>query len=213
VRTGLVAVGAAIAIVGAGVVLAVALPSGASRDDRTGLVDIDRLLPGDSLSSLVNGTASSQATVSFNWSATSSADVQWWVASFACSTPRTWCVQGEEPLHDWSGNTSGEWSIIGSAAEVYCIWVADASDQNLTFTGELKEVASAPEGLLPMLPLAWTVAGGTLLIGMGGVAAYLGLFLPSTVYAPSAEDGAWDGAVAEDPWEPVEPPARSRPPR
>jgi len=57
----------------------------------------------------------------------------------------------------------------------------------VNFSAEFTEHYRSSDLSLPPIPFAVTVAGGSILAGVGGVLLYLGLFLPSGVYAPYDE--------------------------
>ena len=67
--------------------------------------------------------------------------------------------------------------------------VDDPGDAGLNFTSEFVESYPAPAHHLPLVPFALVVSGGSFLVGIGGLAIYLGVFLPSNVYgAPPPEE-------------------------
>jgi hypothetical protein len=205
VRARLIAVGAAIAIIGAGVIAAVTLPH-ASPHDATGSVSAPQLHPGLPSWIPLNVTPADRGSVTFTWTSSQLANVEWY-AAVSCSTAQTWCVQGE-PLKSWHNQTSGEWSASGPVLAIYSVSVNDTANVPLNFSGQFHEEISETDALLPMLPLAISIAGGALLLGMGGVAAYLGIFLPSNVYSSSmGEEGLEpfseeDAAFVEEPQPP-----------
>jgi len=195
VRAGLVAVGAAIAIVGAGIVVAVGLPvSEASHESHSSASAIGTVSPGSWYTFTMNATAANQATESFSWSASGPVEVDWY-AVIPCPTPRTWCFEGGA-LQSWSDNTSGHWTDNGAASPIYCVRVNDTAGLTLNFTGDFEESAVDPPMHLPTLVLAWLVVGGSLLAGIGGIGVYLGLFLPTDVYR---RGGANDDELIDDP--------------
>jgi hypothetical protein len=202
VRAGLVAVGAAIAIVGAGIVLAVGLPVSQGTHESHASASATRTLsPGGWYRFAMNATPAEQATETFSWNASSPTEVLWYVAS--CSTNLTWCVEGS-PLKQWNG-TSGEWSNNGAASAVYCVWIDVPAGQPVNFTGNFEESAVEPPTHLPTLVLAWLVVGGCLLAGIGGIGVYLGLFLPTDVYGRRGgaeeefvDDPDDDGGIIDD---------------
>lgn len=203
-RAGLVAVGAAIAIVGAGIVVAVGLPvSLGSHETHASGSAAGTVTPGGWYHFALNATAASQASESFSWKASGPAEVQWY-AAFSCSTNLTWCVEGG-PLQEWQNDTSGQWSNNGSASAIYCVWVDAPAGHSVNFTGSFVESAMEPPTRLPTFVLAWLVVGGSLLAGIGGIGVYLGLFLPTDVYArggegdePIVDDPDDDGGIIDD---------------
>ena len=194
-RARLIAVGAAIAIIGAGVIIAVTLPNGSPQDTHDGLVSLPQIHPGLSSWVQLNVTPTDRGSVSFRWTSTQTAAVEWYATtSYYANSTWNWKIVGG-PLKSWANNTSGQWTITGVVDAVYTISIRDTSNHTLNFTTEFEEDISNSGALLPTLPMAVSVAGGALLVGMGGIAIYLGLFLPSGVYDP--DDGE-PGAEFED---------------
>lgn len=197
VRAGLVAVGAAIAIVGAGIVIAVGLPVETSgHTSHASASAFGTVVPGAWFAFSMNATPADEASESFAWSANGSVEVQWYAADpGAASGP---CSVPAPPLATWANTSRGEWNGTGAAPAIYCVWVHDTAGHPLNFTGQFHEEAVDPPLHLPTLLLAWLVIGGSLLAGIGGIAVYLGLFLPTDVYGgndeeyPVDEDGIID---------------------
>jgi hypothetical protein len=206
VRTGLLAVGAAMAIVGAGVVFAVTMPlvpAPASKTDRSW----DVSLTADSWQShdLVAASAGT-ASVTFNWNASKAADVDWYaIEPCSNSTPlvriagQSWCIQGQA-LDKWTNLSSGNWTARGPPSIGYCVLVDNSGAAPVSFTAEFQESYHASGKRLPLVPMVLVVAGGSLLAAIGGIAAYLGAFLPAGVYR---DDEMVDGPL--DPDEPDPP--------
>ena len=167
------------AIVGAGVVVAVTLPFAASAPTMTAHTWDSQVGPDTWRTYDVPADAAHSAAVRFTWNASRAAEVYWYAAG-PCASGTGWCLEGV--LANWSGTTSGNWTAIGVAATGYCILVDDSGSASMNFTGQFVESVSNPGHRLPMVPLAFGLGGGAILIGMGGVATYLGLFLPASVY-------------------------------
>ena len=180
------AVGAAMAIIGAGVVVAVSLPVGATTVSETDRSWVTFLGPGSwqphafAAVMVPRGTAS----FAFSWNASGSAEVDWYAAS-PCGNPLGWC-RGPW-IANWSA-TSGLWHGSGRPMSGYYVLVNNSGNATVTFTGEFVESYPDAEPHLGVAPLAWTMGGGGLLIGMGALAIYLGIFLPSGVYEGRPQD-------------------------
>jgi hypothetical protein len=190
VRTGLLAVGAAIAIVGAGVVAAVALPFGAAASSTTDRSFQSSVGPDTWKTYNIPAASAGDAAVRFDWNSTHATEVYWYAAG-PCVGSASWCLKGG-PLASWKGNTTGHWAGFGPPSTGYCVLVDDDNNVSVNFTGEFVESYPAPNHRLPMVPFALVLGGGTMLIGMGGLAMYLGVFLPSGVYRsePTGSDDA-----------------------
>jgi hypothetical protein len=208
-RPGLVAVGAAFAIVGAGVIASVLWTADAPTVERNGSVAANNIAPGNWTEFTLPATSSSSASLQLHWSATGSVDVSW-ILTFSCVSPLGWCPE-PTPAANWSSVRGGNWTHTGTAVALYVLYVQDATNVPINFTGTFVEkYRPAPLALSP-LPLAVVITGGSLLLGTGAVAVYLGIFLPSGIYSPI--DGISDellyGGLDDEPLEP--PPADERP--
>lgn len=200
-RTGLLAVGAAMAIVGAGVVVAVAMPFGPGTPSKTDRVWQSSVSADSWEKHELPAVPAGTAAIMFSWNTSRTAQVYWYAAG-PCVSTAGWCLDGG-PLAFWSDNTTGHWTDSGPPPSGYCIMVDDPSSAPVNFSGELVESYAGPSHRLPMVPLLLILGGGSLLAGIGGLAIYLGLFLPSGVYsAPEATprpDGGDDDAPPEPP--------------
>ncbi len=204
------------AIVGAGVVGAVSMPFGAMTDSRTDHTWQSSVAPDSHKKYDMPVAPAGTASVRFSWNSTRPAEV-WWFAAGPCSDPPSnasaWCLDGSA-IVNWTGSTSGHWTASGPPATGYCVLVDDDGSVSVNFTGEFVEAVPDPGHRLPMVPLALALSGGSMLVGIGALAVYLGVFLPSGVYRPkgprpSAEDSPEfdEGDAPLDPDGPSEPPA------
>lgn len=204
-RTGLLAVGAAMAIVGAGVVAAVALPLAPSGSSRSDYLWQPKIIPGHATQDDVPSPAAAQAHVTFSWNSSILTEVFWFAAG-PCDGGIGWCVTSA-PLKEWAGNTSGKWTASGRPPSAYCIMVEDPTSAQANFSAEVVETYTDSAHRMPLVPLLLIVGGGTLLVGIGGLAIYLGVFLPGGVYsAPEL------GNVPDDELEPIDDRPGVRPP-
>lgn len=205
-RPWLVAVGAAFALVGAGVIVVVLTPPDAPTVGKTGDIAIDGLAPSGWRLVAVPAVAASDASIAITWNATGPAAVSFYPTT-SCRSPAGWCVD-PSPLYSWFNNLSGTWSSSGAAVGLYAVYVQDTTNTSISFTATFsEEYHPALLTLLP-IPLAVVLAGGSLLIGTGAVGLYLGLFLPSGVFPqlgrPADSPEAWD--TYDDQGEVVGPP-------
>ena len=184
VRPGLVAVGVAFALVGAAVIVGILYPGDIPTVERSSSDKVANLTGSDWRSLAVPATASSPATLTFNWSASAPVNVTWYSAYPCTPAPHT-CVTSP-PLWTWIENVSGHWGATGTAGALYEFEVEAAGGPNasVNFSATFTEEYRAGQRTLPPLPFAVTMVGGSLLAGVGAVALYLGLFLPAEVYAP-----------------------------
>lgn len=216
-RPGLVAVGAAFAVVGAAVIIGMIYPSDASTGSRTSVAEVDGLAGGSWRPFALSATPSSSVTVTLSWYAstgnprtTARVNVSFYAAR-ACPPATEPCPVGPA-LKAWNVSTQGRWSASGASGSLYMLYVVvpDAANVSDNFTATFAEQYRTSSLPLPMVPFAITMAGGALLAGVGAVGVYLGLFLPSGVYDPPDIGGA-DGP---DPTAPDDrPPPREEPGR
>jgi hypothetical protein len=196
-RTGLVAVGAAIAIVGASVIVAVALPLNSPDLARISTAEKDGLAPQANWSDEFATVRGAEVSVTFSWVATGPAQVRWYETT-PCDGGTSYCIEGGA-LQSWSDNDSGRWATSGSPSAVYCVEVFVPENASpLNFSADFQESYHASALPLPELPMILTLTGGALLVGIGAIATYLGLFLPAGTYAepelgPMPEEDDDDG--------------------
>ncbi|MFY9717256.1 MAG: hypothetical protein WAK40_04910 [Thermoplasmata archaeon] len=203
-RTGLLAVGAAMVIVGAGVAIAVTMPFTSPGTSRTVQTWDSQVRAGTSKTYDVPASPSNSAAMQFDWNSTNATMVVWYVAG-PCPTTPGWCLEGA--IKSWTaGNTSGNWSGFGPAASGYCLFIHDSGSAPINFTGEFVESVPTPGHHLPMIPFAIVLSGGSILMGIGGLSIYLGLFLPSGTYGPRGPHSTEDTEAASEPPD-GEPPA------
>lgn len=181
-RPGLVAVGAAFALVGAGVIVAVLWAPDATPVTRSHGAVVDSLAPGDWRQFNVPATPSSSAQMSLQWTSSNVVVVDWYYL-FSCTNSSTgWCPPFQ-PIVSWFAVSSGNWSVSGNSASYYLLYVQDASNVSVNFSATFVEHYRPTPLTLEPMPLAVVLAGGSLLTGTGAVALYLGLFLPTGVYS------------------------------
>jgi hypothetical protein len=209
VRPGLVAVGAVFALVGAAVIVGLVYPGDNPTVERGASDRVADLPGGEWRSIVVTAVASSPASVMFNWTASGLVNVTWYAAYNCTPAPHTCIVL--PALQSWFASTSGHWAVSGTAYSVYEFEVVSSgSITSVTnFSATFTEQYRVSERSLPMIPFIVTMAGGSLLAGVGAVALYLGLFLPSGVYGPF-DAPPKDELGPIDPQDPPEPSAPNR---
>lgn len=173
-------VGAVIAIVGVGVLVAGATlsagPTG-TRSDNFGPIEIG---PSPStFNQTVTGVNQTSASVVLNWTATGDVNVSLYEA-VRCASAGGICPHGA-PLVSWTGST-GEWTRVGGVTFPWLLIVENARTSPVTLTGSALE--SWPATNSPQLDwgLLIIVVGAVILLVLGGTAVFLGLFLRGGVY-------------------------------
>ncbi len=211
-RTGLVAVGAAFSVIGAAIIVGILYPTNEPTIARSSSTDAQGMDNGSWGAFVLTGYSSHAATVAVNWSAVSgnprvpaALNVTLYAAHLC--PPQTTPCEVLPMLASWNGSV-GHWSSSGVAQSLYLVDVVanGAGNVSIRFSATLAEQSRATGPLLPTVPFAVTMIGGGLLLGVGSVAVYLGLFLPSGVYddlpeeLPAEDDGSGlDGSGADPP--------------
>ncbi len=179
-RPGLIAIGVAFALLGAGVLVAVLYNADAPSVERTGAVLIDGLPTGDWRYFTVPATAKPSADLGLTWSASAPIAVSWF-GTYSCRSSQGWCID-LVPTESWFDQASGRWGASTAADGVYVLYVQNTNNTSVNFSATFTEDYRPNTLTLLPIPLAVVLAGGSLLIGTGAVALYLGLFLPTGIY-------------------------------
>lgn len=178
-RTGLVIIGAALAALGAGLILTLFfLSAGPTSTTQISTQDPD-LPPGVTQSWVVAGPAAGSGSISLSWSASPAADVSLWPAT-TCSSPGGFCPTGV-PALNWSRVGSGSGSISTASGSTYLLVVENPGTTTVRFGGILS-VTYSPGTPVSEWSLGLIAAGGITLLTIGGIALFLGLYLPGGVY-------------------------------
>lgn len=180
-RTGLVGAGAVVAIVGAGLVVSLFFLPGPPTDTHT---------TSDSIADLgssprtwtITENAVDPGSMTLSWTSSGAATVQLWMGG-PCTVGSGTCPVGS-PITAWNGNDSGQWSMQGSIASVYLLSVTNYGSMPISFTGTLTETYQVPTASAAVPAWALIALGGLILLGIGGLAIFLGFFLATGVYRP-----------------------------
>ncbi|HYA56866.1 MAG TPA: hypothetical protein VEH57_00130 [Thermoplasmata archaeon] len=186
-RTGLIVVGIGVALIGAGVVSSVALLPTSERV-RQAWPSIEIVIgTNQSMARAFPVATAGGASEQFelDWASTKSVSVSVYPA-FACGAPLGACTNASTPsVVNWLLNSSGHWVAPGPLPEYYLVeaWNADPVAVNITY--KAVETYSAPWAPLPSWATFSILLGGVVLLGIGGIATFLGLFLRPSVYDPN----------------------------
>lgn len=187
VRTGLVAIGIVLLLLGAGSILTLFfLSSGPSSTTQIRPVD-PNLSPGAPESWVIPGAVGGSGSIALSWSASPAADVNLWPAT-TCSSPGGFCPTGA-PVLNWSRGLGGSGAVSTSSGSTYILIVDNPGSVPLRFTAVVS-ITYTPGTPVPAWSWALIAAGGIALLTIGGIALFLGLYLPSGVYRDP------DGATA-----------------
>jgi hypothetical protein len=176
------AVGSAFLIVGAAVIVGLLNPGYDPSVERSGSGEVPLLPAGDWRPLCFPATASGAAALSLSWSASSLVNVSLYAVSPPCPTAT---VSGP-PLWTWQDAIGGSKAATVPTASWYELVVTapGGSGPPVNFTASLNERYRIGTLTLPLVPFLLTMVGASMLAGMGAVALYLGLFLPSGVFSP-----------------------------
>ncbi len=203
VRTRLIAAGLAIGLVGGGLVAAVVLGLAGSSTAVTTSIS-EEIFSGVTDNWTLHLTPTSHGTLALTWTSSAPATVSLWRAGPCATAPGT-CATGPA-LAEWGRSGSGQWSTSGAIGGLYVLSASNAGNTTLTLNAAETETYTN-SGTTMSVAVVWLVLiGAALLLTVGGVAVFLGLFLTTGVYAerpPAPRDDfaadRWDGSEPEDP--------------
>jgi len=183
VRTGLVILGSVIAIIGAGLIVTLFFLSGGPTTTSHFSFDDPGLSPHTDLPEVFALSSSSHVTVGLSWSSSGPANVSLTPAA-PCTGSIGACPVGP-PVFNWTLNLSGKGSVTANATE-YILLVTNPGPGPIKFSAvvTVDYQAGAP---LPAWGWGLIAIGGLTLLVIGGIAVFLGLFLPGGVYGPPGE--------------------------
>lgn len=177
-RAWLVILGSVIALLGLGLLVTLFfLTGGPAMTDQVSLQN-QPINPHLNFSQVIH-VPSGASSVALTWSASGLTNV-----SFSAATPCQYgvgyCTNGPTVLA-WTMAASGKGSTSHVNSTVYLLEATNPSNGFLTFNATVTVTFQSP----PPLPTwSWGViaGGGVVLLAIGGIATFLGLFLPGGVY-------------------------------
>jgi hypothetical protein len=189
VRTGLVVVGAALAIVGAGLTLSAFFEPGSPSLTQVNPLSAPNLLPGEPRTMVVWLENTSSGTLSLSWVSSSTVNVSVYRAT-ACgfvtsNTHVRYCINGSA-LASWPSSSSGHWNISGTISFPLLLNVDNLGSKLANVSAVFDEVWASTSPPVPTWIFLSTLTGGVVCISLGGVAIFLGLFLRAGVYSDRA---------------------------
>ncbi len=211
-RRGLAFTGVAVALVGAGVLLvAFSLSSGTSGSivEQVGAASI---AGNTNYTHVIPSSPQKSADVIFAWSSTRSVQVYLYVAGGCPNDTLGYvCPNGPALQHWWSAGGTWKWS--GAVSEPWLLIVVNPNSTDAAVNGTLVESYPALTSFSNGVDLLVLLVGSVLLIGIGALALFLGLFLRGGVYAPRPDPvGSPDSAILDredlddEEWESGSPP-------
>lgn len=202
-RFGLVAIGLAFVLVGAGLLASFFLfNSTAPPGALTRTVTASEILPNQTQEWALDTVGTGQGTVTLSWGSNVPADVGFYQGSTCGSS---WCPQ-PPALVAWTANTSGAWHTSGSVPGAYVLTVTDHGGRSVEFNATLSETYPGNAFGFGSIDVVLVTVAAVLLLGTGAVGLFLGLFLPGGVYqTPRTPSRRFDyGDPDETPYESLE---------
>jgi hypothetical protein len=179
VRTGLVVIGAVIALLGAGLIVTLFFLSGGPTITNHTTFEDPGIAPYSNQSWAVPGPTPGSGSVTLSWTMSGLANISLWPAT-TCAKPMGSCPTGPAAL-SWTLADSGNGSVSPSDSSTYILQATNPANNTLRFSAVIS--ASYSSGS-PLSSWSWGLiaTGGIALLAIGGIALFLGLFLPGGVY-------------------------------
>ena len=180
-RKGLLIVGLGVAIVGATFIATlVSLPPPPSQISASTL-DFPYILTNSSKTSKITPADAPSATMYFSWVSDYSIAVSLYDA-VPCAPGNRSCTS-TPALVSWVENSSGDWNSSGRVDLPVYVVLTNNGSTPVTVSGTVVATYVPSTPYLPTWSLVALVTGAIVLLGIGAVAIFLGLFLPGGVYA------------------------------
>jgi hypothetical protein len=214
VRRGLAFTGVAVALVGVGVLLvAISLSSGTSGSIIEG-VSAPSIAGDTNYTHVIPSSPQKSASVVFAWSSTRSVQVYLYVAGACPNMTVGYVCPSGNALKQWWSDT-GTWTYVGAVSEPWLLLAVNPNATVASLNGTLVESFPAPSSFSGGFNLFVLLIGSVLLIGIGALSLFLGLFLRGGVYQPKPapvgppdagildhddfEDEDWESGAQSDP--------------
>jgi hypothetical protein len=196
VRTGLVAIGVALAVVGAGLSLSAFFEPGAPPLSGVNPVAAPNLQPGQPRTMIVWLHNTSSGSLGLTWVASSDVNVSLYLATnclfVGAGTRALYCPEGP-PLATWASNSSGHWNTSGTIRFPFLLNLQNPGPKTVNLTAVFDEVWASSSPKVPTWIFVSVLAGGVTCLTLGAIAIFLGLFLRSGVYSDPAPEDPVDG--------------------
>jgi hypothetical protein len=195
VRAGLFVAGAAVAIIGAGVLVAALTFATGPTVTQFDPVTVASLPGHSSYSPELDGVNQSSATTHVVWASSQSLLVTIYSA-VPCPQNKGVCPSSQA-MQSWWDN-SGSWSATGSLSFPLFLNITNPNATPVTFSGSLVETYTTSALSNPTWALFLPLIGAIVLIAIGGVGIFLGMFLPQGVYSGAGRGGPGYDDLGED---------------
>lgn len=185
VRTGLVVLGAVIAVLGGGLIVTLGFlsvgPATTSQLTVQGLIVSSQ----SNQSELISPSTAVAASIGLSWTATTPANVSLTPAG-PCLDSAGICPDGP-PVLNWTGVSSGKGTDSNINSSAYILEVVNGGLVDLKFSAVIT-LSFQSKSPLPAWGWGLIAGGGLVLLAIGGIAIFLGLFLPKGVYQEGSAD-------------------------
>ncbi|MCI4372380.1 MAG: hypothetical protein L3K02_01860 [Thermoplasmata archaeon] len=186
VRTGLVVIGVALAVVGAGLTLSAFFEPGAPSQTQVNPLTAPNLQPGLPRTMVVWLENTSSGTLELNWVSSSDVNVSVYRGTncgfVTSNTVVIYCPSGPA-LASWPSNSSGHWNISGAISFPLLLNLDNLGSKVVNVNAVFDEVWASTSPSVPTWVFVSTLAGGVACISLGAVAVFLGIFLKGGVYS------------------------------
>ena len=194
-RTGLLVAGAAVAVIGAGVLVATLTFSTGPIHMVFDPVSVSSL-PGHShYTPELEGSNISSASIHLTWASSASLLVAIYPA-VPCPDATSECAGGVAVASWWAN--SGSWSAGGTLSFPLFLNITNPNATSVSFSGSLVETYTTSALSDPTWGLFVPLVGAVVLIAIGGVGIFLGLFLPEGTYATTRAPPRYDDLEDDD---------------
>lgn len=199
VRTGLVILGSVIAILGGGLIITLFYFSGGPTTTSQLSFENPGVAPHAVLPEVFARSTSTQASIGLSWSTSAPANVSLTPVG-PCSTNALGLCPIGPPLFNWTLSLSGKGTASSTNASAYLLQLTNPGNSSIRFSAVVS-VSYHPGAPLPAWGWGLIALGGVTLLGIGGIAVFLGLFLPGGVYRdpPAMELRPPPGIPPEEP--------------
>ena len=159
----------------------------APTDMRSSSVSVSDLGANATRTWVIPEVSANSGTLALGWNSSGPASVSLWNAG-PCPSAAALCPAGK-PLVNWTGNVTGAWSMQGKLGSAYLVSVSNFGHAPISVSASLTETYVVPTVSQEVPAWALILLGGLVLLAIGGVAAFLGLFLEQGVYRPPRPGG------------------------
>jgi hypothetical protein len=183
VRRGLAIAGVVIALVGVAVILvAFSISSGPSGSIIEGVTAPD--IAGDTnYTHVIPVSPQKSATFVYSWSSTRSVQVYLYVAAACPNDTAGYVCPAGPAVQDWWSST-GSWTWSGSVNAPWLLVILNPNGTAAAYSGTMVESYPAMGTYTSGLELFVLIIASVVLLGLGALALFLGLFLRGGIYGP-----------------------------